>query len=297
MHDLVHKHLVYPLAVVAHDAGAANLLFYWLKQHADLTRVRFYVSGPAEKILNVVLPELKANREFDDYFYDSSMIITGSGWASDVEFNAIKQARERNIFSIACVDHWVNYRQRFIRNNVMVLPNQIWVTDQYAKQIALVEFPSTPVFMIDNCYLNSQLTTILDLPKKNGVVLYVLEPIRADWGGNQLPEFDALDFFISKIGKLGSVDLIRLRLHPSESIDKYQDWIIKNATYNIVVDDSKTIAEAISKSSIVVGCETFAMVVGLAAGRDVYCSLPPWAPECRLPHQGIMKIKDFGETV
>jgi hypothetical protein len=39
-----------------------------------------------------------------------------------------------------------------------------------------------------------------------------------------------------------------------------------------------------------VGCESMALVVALAAGREVFSSLPPWAPPCRLPHAGVRRL-------
>jgi len=42
----------------------------------------------------------------------------------------------------------------------------------------------------------------------------------------------------------------------------------------------------------VVGCESFALVVALAAGRRVCSTLPPWAPPCRLPQPGIVRLAD-----
>ena len=40
----------------------------------------------------------------------------------------------------------------------------------------------------------------------------------------------------------------------------------------------------------VVGCESQALVVALAAGRQVWSSLPPWAPPCRLPQAGVQRL-------
>ena len=58
------------------------------------------------------------------------------------------------------------------------------------------------------------------------------------------------------------------------------------------MDNSPSLALSISKAKWVAGCESYALVVALASGRNVYCALPPWAPTCRLPHPGITHLKN-----
>jgi hypothetical protein len=38
------------------------------------------------------------------------------------------------------------------------------------------------------------------------------------------------------------------------------------------------------------------MVIALAAGRKVVCTLPPWAPECTLPHDGLIHLKKISRA-
>ena len=40
----------------------------------------------------------------------------------------------------AYLDHWVNYKQRFILNKKLILPNEIWVSDTLAYTIAKETF-------------------------------------------------------------------------------------------------------------------------------------------------------------
>ena len=62
------------------------------------------------------------------------------------------------------------------------------------------------------------------------------------------------------------------------------------------LDESADLAEAIGRVSYVAGCETYAMVIALAAGRKVVCTLPPWAPECTLPHDGLIHLKKISRA-
>lgn len=56
------------------------------------------------------------------------------------ELNCLKQAKQKNIYTISFVDHWVNFRLRFTdENGQTIYPNEIWVVDEKAKQLAMDE--------------------------------------------------------------------------------------------------------------------------------------------------------------
>ena len=59
------------------------------------------------------------------------------------------------------------------------------------------------------------------------------------------------------------------------------------------LDNSLTLAEAIAWSNVVAGCQTYAMVLALAAGRKVICSIPPKVANCVLPQTEIVKLADL----
>ena len=83
---------------------------------------------------------------------------------------------------------------------------------------------------------------------------------------------------------------IRLRPHPSDQPGKYDNWLKKHRE-TATLDRSHSLAESISLATWVAGCETAALVIGMAAARRALCTLPPWAPACRLPHIGLIHLK------
>jgi len=94
------------------------------------------------------------------------------------------------------IDHWVNYKQRFEREGSIVLPNEIWVSDPYAYEIAKNLFAGISVVELPNTYLNNLVKVIPPVSKECKNLLYVLEPIRNNWGKEELGEFQALDYFV-----------------------------------------------------------------------------------------------------
>jgi hypothetical protein len=166
------------------------------------------------------------------------------------------------------------------------------VADEYAFKIACNTFPELPVRQLENLYLAEQVANIRPPPRRDQV-LYVLEPIRNAWGRDRDGEFQALDYAIEHFKCLvsGTSPTLILRLHPSEPVGKYHSYLEKYAF--IRMDESMDVAAAISQADVVVGVESFALTIALAAGRPVFSSLPPWAPTLRLPHKGIQQIRNL----
>lgn len=288
--NFVMRDLNSPIAVVAHDAGAANLIISWLKRGKK--PVHPYMIGPAAKLWEAAFPNLPLCVSLRDAFNGALSVITGTGWASSIEHDARSIARELNLYSIAVLDHWVNYSERFLRGNEVHWPDEIWVADHWAFKIAKREISEIPIYLFDNFYLQDQVAKISPAPA-NGVVLYILEPVRQNWGREQAGEFQALEFALKQINRISlrEVPQILLRPHPSEFPFKYEKYIVSDA--RLKMDTSDDLASAISLADIVVGVESFALTVALEAGRVVYSSLPPWAPALRLPQPGIREIRNL----
>jgi len=304
MQNSVLLDLPTPLALVCHDAGAANLVFSWIRtemaiQPDAIKDWRLLVQGPAARLWSENnVPQIHLCQTIDELLDDALMFVSGTGWASNLEYDSLDSARQRNIPTISVIDHWVNYRARFMRNEVEILPDIIWVTDGYAKKMAENEFNGITVVEKPNLYLEKIVQEIQQVDKSGGNnnLLYVLEPVRSAWGEeNVAGEFKALHYFIQNLDALEPGDnlSIRLRPHPSDTPGKYDQWIDEQIHLNITLDNSLTLAESIAWSDRVVGCQTYAMIVALAAGKQVFSSIPPWAPSCVLPHEGIIKISDL----
>ena len=296
--------LAFPVAIVCHDAGAANHVVAWVKNGLLNGDCRVVMEGPARKIWvtngldgNVLYPAIT------DALCDAACLISGTGWGSNLEHDARVLARQQNLPAIAVLDHWVNYQPRFERRDERLLPDELWVTDTYAYAMAMREFSGIPVCLMENTYISElvkNISTVSLSPDRIGsTVLYVLEPARSDWGREgSSGEFQALDYFIGNIAlmKAGNDPLIVLRPHPSDPPGKYDQWIAAHPEFRIRIDDSPDLAYSIARARCVVGCQTYAMVVALEAGKKVISSLPPWAPPCSLPHSEILILSAMAKN-
>ena len=275
-----------PIAIICHDVGSANIIKHWFE---DINEgVHYFLYGPAKKIWDSRRANVYSDAELDLHRF--GCLVSGTGWASAVEHNARVQAALLGLKSIAVLDHWVNYSSRFERSGLIQLPDELWVTDLAAHKIAKETFPFVEVRSFPNSYLNIQVAKVTE-PPHDGTLLYPLEPVRNTWGRDLPGEFQALDFALENLEMLssGKINRIVLRLHPSEHPEKYCTYLARDS--RITMDASHDISEALSQADLVVGVESFALVVALTAGRPVFSSLPPWAPPIRLPHSEIKQIR------
>jgi len=281
--------------VVAHDAGGANQLIAMLQANGGTAGIQAYMEGPAKKLWQRAFPSHSLCGSLESAIEGGRSLLAGTGWASDLEFTAIDKSINLGLHTVALLDHWANYEQRFVRQRRTVWPDEFWVVDRYAFTIATQAFLGKLVRQVPDYYLQAQVEQIAEPTGDEQTLLYILEPARSSWGQNRAGEFQALDYMLESLSSMSLPEGVRilLRPHPSEAQDKYNEWLARHADFKVVLDSSSTLSDAVSQARWVAGCESYALVVALASGRTVYCTLPPWAPACRLPHEGMIQVKSL----
>ncbi len=277
-----------PLAVAVHDAGAANMIAAWVGA-ASAAPDRIIAVGPALTIWRERFGESAPVVSDAEALDGMACLLSGTGWASDLEHNARQAAARMGLHSVAVIDHWVNYAMRFERDETVQLPDAIWVGDADAARIATETFPQVPVIEHPNLYLSEQARMAGPLPAE-GDVLFLLEPARTDWGAGQPGEFQALDYLTER-GSLAGIapgTPVRIRPHPSDPPGKYEEWL--RAHPSATLDTAPDMGAALIGARWVAGLNSAGLAIALAAGRCVISALPPHAPPCVLPHTGIIRL-------
>ena len=282
--------LAKPVAVVAHDAGAANIMLAWLGAE-ESAGTRAVMAGPAQELWHAKFGNTPLCESVDQALDGSAALLSGTGWAATIEHDARIAARERGIESIAVIDHWVNYRERFERDGVTVLPDRVWVTDLEALAIAQRTLPEVVAELKPNAYLQEQAAGAGPVPA-DGDLLFFAEPARADWGQGLPGEFQALEFLSSHAVLAGVPEdtPLRIRPHPSDPAGKYDDWLSRHPSATL--DQSPDVSSALASARFAAGMNSAALAIALAAGRSTIVALPPAAPPCVLPHAGLLHLRD-----
>jgi len=289
--------------IVAHDAGGAEILVNYVVQKK--VPCIFALDGPAIKIFLRKIPGLSIC-SLEQGIQQASWVLCGTSWQSDLEWRAIKLAKKRQLKVVTFLDHWVNYQERFVRNGIRQLPDQIWVGDTDAEKVAQSCFPDLPIRVEDNPYLlgiKKQLASLQYLVKKEEnktVVLFVSENISGhallkygdkDYFG--YTEFGALDFLLENLCLVSDkpIDKLIIRPHPSDEKGKYSVYQ-KKFPELITVSENSTLLKDISLADIVAGCESMALVVALVAEKYAVSCIPG-QQEVRLPHSKIHRLKNM----
>ena len=169
------------ICIVSHDAGGAEILSSFVRQTTP--RCLFSLEGPALNIFRRKL-SICETLSLETALEQAEWLLCGTSWQSDLEWRAIAIARKQGKRSVAFLDHWVNYRERFIRNGIEHLPDELWVGDAEAEAIAIRLFPRVTVRYVENPYfsdLRKELPQLRRAEKSNAQslnVLYVCQILR-----------------------------------------------------------------------------------------------------------------------
>jgi hypothetical protein len=284
-----------PVAIVAHDAGGAEVLSSYVARHA--IPCKFVLEGPARKVFERKLGAI-AMTSLEDAIATCNSLLCGTSWESELEWRAIAAAKDAGKPAIALLDHWVNYRKRFIRRDRECLPDTIWVGDAAAEELARSTFPGTPVQLVANPYFEdireefSELERAAAAADRNGLrVLFLCTPMMVHEQKRGYTEFDALRYFFANRSALGKpVASLVIRPHPSEDKNKYLQ-MAKEFGAEARLGGDKSLLQEIAESDVVMGCGSMAMVVALIAGRRVISAIPPGGLASSLPQPEIESLQ------
>lgn len=287
---------------MSHDAGGAEILSSYVAQNK--VNFKLVLEGPAINVFKRRLGVIDIS-PLEKAISDCDWCLCGTGWQSDLEWRAIEQAHKAGKRVVAFLDHWVNYQERFIRNGIQHLPDEIWVGDEDAEKLAQKQFPTTLIQLVPNPYFIDikreivELEARKNLPDEKGkAALFVCENIsdhsRLRYGNERYlgyTEFDAITYFFENIKTIGEpVGKVVIRPHPSDSFGKY-NWVLEAYPDIVELSHGKLLIKEIVESDMVIGCNSMAMVVGLLAQKKVISSIPPCGKACRLPQAGIEHLQ------
>lgn len=291
------------IGVIGHDAGAMEIITSYIRRHQ--LDCCYCLEGPAINVVSRKLGTVSI-MPLEALVDQCEWLLCGTSFIADLEWRGIGLARQVGKRCVVVLDHWVNYRQRFTRYGRFHWPDELWVGDETASQIARDQLPELKQTLVPNAYFLDFLDEIKSvIPHKRtpgaGLnILYVCEPLRnhalALYGDQRYwgyTEEDALTYFLTHVTYLGqNLNQIVIRPHPQEPLNKY-DWVTSCYDLPIICGENKTLFEQIAKSDIVVGCATMAMYVALLAGKRVISCIPPGGKTVPLPQRNIEDLQSL----
>ena len=298
--------------MVSHDAGGAEIISAWIRANPPRD-VGYCIEGPAARIFprKIECPHVVPTSQALDALESYQKIVTGTSWPSELERRFIREARSRSVHVITHLDHWVGYRERLTLDGILVLPDELWVGDEFALDMAASLFPGHPIVLRENLYFTEMAREIANLSETRTKVtnekrvLYLTEPMSNPSTGietnhdgtpryRQYSEFDALRGYVDHLKKTSEpIERMRIRSHPSEMKGKYASQLEGfNSNFPIEIDVDTSLQEDCAWADWVVGCQTMALVIALHAGKCVFSCIPPGGAPLTLPYPGIRRLFD-----
>lgn len=274
------------IGAVFHDAGSANLGIYFLKKKKY--KVKYNCQGPALKILNNAFRKRVKNSNLKKLLESSEIVITGTSRNNKNEFYVRKYCRQKKIVNIAIIDHWTGYLKGFSYRSELILPEYMYVFNKKSYLMATKIFRNkVKIFKKKNYFEDFIVSKIKKKNKNSNNILYILEPFDGKF------EFLALDKFKEHLKKFRGKMNIKLKLHPSESKNKYKNWLKKNNSIGFSLVDEFDLSKSLSWADYVVGLESYMLVLAMKAKKKVFTLLPLNKKKFRLPFVKIQNIDKF----
>jgi len=270
--------MIYP-AVVAHDAGGAEVLSAYMKKQG-IKKAAYYLRGSAADIFKEK-GLISSSYVFDPAWDDrTGYLFASMSWKDDIALRMTREAKRRGIPAELILDSWYDYSRRFGapgRSWKDNLPDRLTVCDDVAEGIARRQRLDSycSINKIANPYLEEILTAyVLNGHRKkarDNYLLFLSSPIseaRAhrlnELSGTKLSGMDLIKDVLAVCNKKGIT--VKVRLHPSEKsacIDPYAGLgagIESADIKNSLLDD-------LSGAKYVVGFCSMALVVAALLGK------------------------------
>ena len=252
------------IGIAAHDAGGAEQISWILRNLPQ--KVLAYIDGPAKRIFEnsgILFDRVDQLSEV----MESDLVITGSGWMSQLEVTAIKEAKLRDIPCITVFDHWVNYLERF-GTDEKSQPEILAVTNSIALQMAHEKFPNRVVWLLPDFQIENYREAIKQVKKAPTCALILLEPISTSDSmfaiNNKVIE-NLIESAIS-VKRARGLSTVIIRPHPSQMDDPSLVDKLKEFPGEIEISNASSLLGDLEISKVVLGLSSYALYISFQCG-------------------------------
>lgn len=294
------------LVVVGHDAGGAELMCAFVKEHLD--RASWHMFCPASSPMAAIAKKqgLQTTEPFDIDGYLSALsfdaLLFGTGWQEQYERPFVQYAKAHAISTVAFLDHWTKYRERFGFPEdgwEANLPDITAAHDEKALHLARELYLPRPI-PLPNYYLKRVAQEAKEQPIQSTLLFFgeptdrVAEAHYGDenyWGFTQ---YSALQDILENFEIFGC-DSLSVRLHPSEKSGGYKKVLKRFPHIRSHINDANAfgLSEQIMQSKVIIGFDTMALYVAAHLNKPVISYLPSRTRDFMLPLPASHRLRDL----
>tara|TARA_B110001452_G_scaffold261454_1_gene260263 strand:+ start:229 stop:1194 length:966 start_codon:yes stop_codon:yes gene_type:complete len=201
--------------------------------------------------------------------FNPDYILSGTSYTSKIELRFINQAKKLNVDTYSYIDHYTNYKERFILDNQYVFPKNIILTDKIAEKIAIKTKLSdhSNLLVINNFYhdflrnwtpktLRKTFLNNCQIKSDEKIIVFAPDPLSNINGGKKylFDENDIWNDLADVLRKINSDKLIVIvKFHPNQNKKTLMKTIKFNKIKNIFFFDQVNSIELLYHCDIVVG--------------------------------------------
>ena len=275
-----------PTLIVSHDAGGAFLLSKWCLSVRKYFDFEFYLSGPAIKIFSDLFLNIRVLKNPD--FIKYSRVISSTGWQTDFEIRSIIAAKKSNVYSVAYLDHWVNYLERFTVDGSVHYPDEIWCGDPESLKLAEFVFNGNikKYRIINNRHILDIKSKYYNFKCTKKSVLICLEPIRN--GYSLVSAYKHLSSYLKC--HYSKNQSIIIRDHPSSTQTSVKLlYQLLQSKFQVTIS-CEALEKDLSQAMAVFGYQSSVLVYALKFNIPAFSYYPSSIMEPILPHKDIIYI-------
>lgn len=279
------------IAIVGNDYGAAVYLDSVLPRLSEMYSLLLLASGPAFDLWKKGHGiEIMAASEYAEpavkkalSAFSPSLLITGTSHYCELERISWGIAHDFRIPSLAVVDAWVNFPERFIRqtDNAIVSPSAVATIDIDSRD-TLKAFLGKNVRIhitghphLEGVVLRHKIRPRRSLQTKTTRVSFFSNPITEDHQvfGTHKDQFYAAEALLSACVVSPAPLELRIKPHPREERQRWDIWVKSHQqkfteVWITLSDDSSE--KIIEESDVVCGITSMALVEAALMGKTVY---------------------------
>jgi len=229
------------IVIIGNDQGGAVALAAILNQLASHHEVHVMASGPAYDLWQHNAVKLERMDDATAQAIQSrlqdiqpDLVVTGTSHYSELERSAWIAAKALGIPSLAVVDAWVNFPERFTRlsDNVLVHPDAVaTIDDNTSNQVSALLGDKIRCHVTGHPHLEG----IVEKHKKRGhhkranditKVMFFSNPVYGDEHeeGSYHDQFDAIEFLFNACEASQTPLMLGIKPHPREPMDRWDAW-------------------------------------------------------------------------
>lgn len=253
------------------DPGGAKPLLSFIKNY-KLKNFRVISDRSYDFFLDFDINVISfRNQNIIDFIKDFNpdYLLTGTSYTSNIELKFIKEAKKLDINTYSYIDHYTNYKERFILNKKKIFPNKILLIDNIAEKIALKNNLSdySSLIVCKNFYHDFLKNWLPKTERKNfinnllinsneKIIVYAPDPLSNIKGKekylfNENDVWNDLAYVLKKIKSKNLIIIIKF--HPNQKKEPLIKLIQKSNINNVIYFNQSNTIDLLYHSDVIIG--------------------------------------------